>query len=206
MEVTQYHQMTSKTTGPVCVVVDTQVNATKTVYYPYVDEFSLLEISRSFNSSVTMFTATDRTIANNTVIFLQIGSVKSDTRTYSYSDASGIYVVPFLTAIVHVTSGIVTDITWDSGCYSCSSDACAQGICAVPIDECDDFATGTNCDVKVYLSWTGTDSNSRYLTSSAAVLSNFEAYGITNAFKSAAATTTQAYPQFGTYNPSTGQG
>jgi hypothetical protein len=206
VEVAQYDEMTSKTTGPACVVVDTQVNATKTVYYPYVDEFSLLEISRSFNSTVTMFNATAQTVANNTVIFLQIANVVSPTRMYTYYDprAKTTYVVPFLTAIVQVSSGTITGITWDSGCYSCSGAACVQGICAVPINECGDSDATTNCDVKVYLSWTGTDRNSRYLTSSAAVITNFEQYGITNAFEAAAATTTQAYPLFGVYNPSTG--
>lgn len=108
-----------------------------------------------------------------------------------YFDATNSTVFPYLTAIVTVNEGVVTGITWDDACVFCSSDECVDntfnfdgelataeeaeqkvGSCPMTIEECEASETA-ECDIMLYVVWTGTDSNGKDFTSSANRFSAF---------------------------------
>jgi len=98
-----------------------------------------------------------------------------------------------LTAIIILDSGIPTDIQWDDGCYGCSGDACIDSTCGVGLyDTC--WIGETDCSVKIYVGWFGTDDNDVYLTSSGKRLSRFREFSLNTAFNSATNTLNNNLP------------
>ena len=83
------------------------------------------------------------------------------------------------------TTGVPTAMTWDDDCTLCSSDHCVDGNCAVDFNQCTNYGGSTNCDVKVYVAWAGTDVDGFYFTSQDRTLSSFRQWSITGAFNSA---------------------
>jgi len=104
---------------------------------------------------------------------------------------------PVLMAVIRVEEGKVMEITWDETCEWCSEDRCAantydyKGVgvlpesksCFIPDEECVKAGTETQvspdgnqitrveskpeCDLKVYVTWTGTDSKGFHFLSAA---------------------------------------
>lgn len=117
-------------------------------------------------------------------------------------------VINVYTAIVQVEKGIVTSVTYDDGCALCGgtdSDRCVvnarqitpggapvdesqQRGCAVPASECVDLpaAPGASasdvapntCDLRMYVTWSGTDSKGRFFTSLNKRFSRFRGWGM----------------------------
>lgn len=102
-------------------------------------------------------------------------------------------IYPFLTAIINVYEGVVTGITWDDACVFCGSDECENntfnydgeittkeearqpvGGCYSTVNLCNS-SLKADCDLMLYVVWTGTDSNGRDMTSSANRFSAFPA-------------------------------
>ncbi|MGK3734629.1 MAG: hypothetical protein ACI90V_001466 [Bacillariaceae sp.] len=100
-------------------------------------------------------------------------------------------VFPFLTAIIAVEEGNVTGITWDNACVFCTEDECEDntygfnggiateadaqqpvGGCHSSVDACKTSLVA-ECDLMLYVVWTGTDSNGKDFTSSANRFSAF---------------------------------
>jgi hypothetical protein len=100
-------------------------------------------------------------------------------------------VYPHLTAVITVNEGVVTGITWDNACVFCSAEECQDntygfdgglateeeaqqpvGACSISVPECKD-SEKAECDLLLYVVWTGTDSNGRDFTSSANRFSAF---------------------------------
>ena len=98
-------------------------------------------------------------------------------------------VYPHLTAIIDVKDGIVRGITWDDACVFCNAFACDEitydfnGVkqdkdsaeqltegCGKKRRDC---TGGTECDVLLYVVWTGTDVDGKALLSSAYRFSAF---------------------------------
>jgi hypothetical protein len=103
-------------------------------------------------------------------------------------------VYPYLTAIIHVQDGIVTEISWDDGCLFCSSHCNRNTFdfegflssggggsrgCYIDVETCDQIASmenpqegpssttsSTSCDLLLYAVWTGTDSQGNSFQSS----------------------------------------
>ena len=107
-------------------------------------------------------------------------------------------VYPHLTAIIDVKDGIVRGITWDDACVFCSGFLCDEitynfeGVeqnqdsagqltrgCGKKISDCDKNA-GTDCDLVLYVVWTGTDVDGKALLSSANRFSAFPAQELKN--------------------------
>lgn len=108
-----------------------------------------------------------------------------------YYDSEGTKIYPFLTAIITVNEGTVTGITWDNACVFCAANECKEntygyngelatpeeaqqpvGACPIPVNECI-VSEQAECDLLLYVVWSGTDSNGRDFTSSANRFSAF---------------------------------
>lgn len=114
-----------------------------------------------------------------------------------YWDSSKQFAYPYLTAIIDVSGGVVTGITWDDSCVFCGGNECEENTldyngvmktqaesgqpsrgCYVPAETCNqNFQDRTEnvCDVTVHVVWTGSDSNGKSLLSSAFRYSAFPA-------------------------------
>lgn len=93
-----------------------------------------------------------------------------------YYDPKKGRIFPFLTAIIDVTNGVVQGIAWDNACVFCSSDLCIENTynfagqpatdlegqsmgCYLEKATCNAMQPkgGTDCDIKLFVVWTGTD-------------------------------------------------
>jgi len=157
----------------------------KMIYYSTVDDYSLLEVA--VNGSYT------ETLDHIDMWFqLEFANKVSSTKRRRYFDGSNLdqnvltdIIVPFWTAIINLKDGIVTEIIWDDGCYGCASDYCIEQTCGINHNKCRAQGGSSNCDLKVYLAWFGTDKNGRYLTSAGKRLSRFRNYSVNFAFNTA---------------------
>jgi hypothetical protein len=103
-------------------------------------------------------------------------------------------IFPYLTAIIDVQNGVVAGITWDDSCIFCTSNECEPntfdfagvlateaeakqpvGGCYISREECTDLLSEgkTDCDLLLYVVWTGTDSNGNDFQSSSNRFSAF---------------------------------
>lgn len=101
---------------------------------------------------------------------------------------------PFLTAIIDVDKGDVVGITWDDACVFCEMSECQMNTynfdgsvataeqakqpvegCYLTREQCLGFAASgsTQCDLKLYVVWTGTDADGNALLSSDSRFSMF---------------------------------
>ena len=90
-----------------------------------------------------------------------------------------------------MNEGNVTGITWDNACVFCTSDECEDntynftgglateeeaqqsvGACPMTVQDCK-ISEKAECDLMLYVVWTGTDSKGRAFTSSANRFSAF---------------------------------
>jgi len=188
--------------GPICIIITTGLNVTrKAVFYPYVDQYAELTISKSFNSSLTLSNSSALDLTHGTTVRVQVGNVLSARKFYTWANRGVQYVAPLFTIIINVDGGTVTEVNWDEGCDACRDVACNSRICGNDIAQCDIYGGPVNCDVRIFASWFGSDSGARYLTSTGAILSRFRSYSIKSAYDNAAQSTSSSYPQLGEYNP-----
>ena len=110
-------------------------------------------------------------------------------------------VYPHLTAIIDVKDGLVRGITWDDACVFCSGFDCDEitvnfeGVmqnkdtagqltrgCGNTLTDCSEKHAngGTDCDLVLYVVWTGTDVDGKALLSSASRFSAFPAQELQN--------------------------
>lgn len=176
-------------TNPVCISLNT---VKKTAFFVRVDDFSLLHLQRSWNQSFLNLSGSSPPLQ------IQIGNIVSPKKHFAWfsRELATRYVIPFATAIVELDNGRIQRIYWDEGCFTCQQDreACYEEICGVPYSDCQ--SGSVDCDIKIYLAWSGTDSNGRYLLSSGKVLSRFSRYSVKAAWDNAARTAEETYPQF----------
>jgi hypothetical protein len=167
---------------PICLRVnDGKGGSQKMPFFVEVDEFSLLEVDNSFNKAP---------FKGNALVQVEAGAqVSSEVRRTSAGN-----VVPFWTAIIDVRDGNVLSVKWDEGCNGCSGDACIDLFCGVPTTECGVQKGDTDCDLKVYVGWFGTDADGNFLTSSSKSLSNFRSYSLSDAYTAAAKTAGENQP------------
>jgi hypothetical protein len=106
------------------------------------------------------------------------------------------YTIPTYTVIVSVDKGNVIAVQYDEGCHSCdpSSSDCTNNAflttentipivesspfrsCAAP--ECRAANATWECDLKIFMTWTGTDSNGNFFESANLRPSRFRQFGI----------------------------
>ena len=115
-------------------------------------------------------------------------------------DESDLKVYPHLTAIIDVKDGVVRGVTWDDACVFCSGFACdpvtydyngnlmdrgsagqPTGGCGIKTTECAQDSE-TDCDLILYVVWTGTDVDGKAMLSSANRFSAFPAQEMRDRF------------------------
>lgn len=99
-------------------------------------------------------------------------------------------VVPFHTIVIKLSHGTLESITFDDDCSLCDTDYCVDGNCAQDIDTCEGAANAvsgasTDCNFKLYVSWSGTDSEGVYLSSSQRRLSQFRRWSLRSVYNQA---------------------
>lgn len=187
----------------------------KVVFYPTVDQYTLLELHGSYNHAMLDPFIEDQyntpeligsyqyptlTTYQDMQIQVEVGGQVSARKLRGHVNSDDPtrmdYIVPFYTVIVKLRSGKVVDISWDEGCFGCSGDkaldheqeckkfgASCKG-CDCALDrrtDCEKY----DCDLKVYISWIGTDSNGDYLTSAGRRLSQFAEYSVSDVVEDA---------------------
>jgi len=177
----------------ICIVVG---GVAKMVFYPNVEDFSLLQIytpagaQGAFDLPTQWFQAEFSGVASS----------------YKYRSDGGTNIVPFWTLIITLDDGYVSTIEWDDGCLG-SCDPCVDLTCTIPISECTSQLT---CDPKFYIGWYGTDRDGRYLVSAGKRYSRFRSYSLSsafsNAYSSAASGASVAVPTDLTFTPTCGDG
>jgi hypothetical protein len=130
----------------------------------------------------------------NLTVHVASQSQLSWLRVYWDQDANRLF--PFLTAIIDLDNGRVTGIAWDDSCVFCSGGRCVENTydfdgnsaderrsgapskgCYFVSEECNtiqaDASNEVDCNVLLYVVWTGTDVDGKAMQSSANRFSNF---------------------------------
>ena len=136
------------TDHPICLLYN---NTQKMVFYPKVDEFTLLEADGSFAEFGNV-------LNEGLVVQVEVGGHSTDRKRYHTSTST----VAFYTVIIELDEGRVDDVYWDTSCTGCSDSLCIDGFCSIENSDCGEF----NCDIQVYIGWLGTDSDGRHMISS----------------------------------------
>jgi len=132
-----------------------------TTFWPRVDEFSMIEVVYSFES-----------FGYNPNISMWLDFHGTNTSAVHY--ASNDNVVAYWTAVIQLDNGAFNNIVWNDGCSDCN---CIDNNCGVSINE---YCIGSyDCEMKVYLAWSGTDSQSYPCTSVNSIPANFQKYSLT---------------------------
>ena len=148
-------------------------------------------------------TAYDQLIGNETSQFaspfvgnVTIHAAAQDKLSFLrvFYDPVAFRVYPFLTAVVDATNGVVNGVAWDDACVFCNKNRCLENMynfdgvsakdlginspskgCYFTQEECNKIhATGgTECDLTIYVVWTGTDHGGKTFQSSGKRFSAF---------------------------------
>jgi len=167
--------------------------------------FSFFMVYIAYNSLVSNPAATKQ--PGNITIFISSQTTVSFLRLYH--DAKHSFTYPYLTAIIDVTKGNITRITWDDACIFCPTNRCEEntfdfagkmtsenktkGIGPTKgcyytrnstHDECKELFKNnrTDCDLSIYVAWTGTDSMDKPLFSSTKRYSAFSSKSVSEQF------------------------
>lgn len=155
---------------PVCLVF----GEGSAVFYPQVDEWSLLEVEGSWNHT------TKNAGSNDTNITIAISGARSPPARLN--DPARNLTVPYFTVIAQLENGNVTSLVWDSDespCLGCDASQCIDGNCAVPLSQC---GTTADCDVRIYIGWIGKDADGNYCLSAGSRLSRYRRLSLTTLY------------------------
>jgi len=171
-----------------CIVVG---GVFKMLFYPKVEDFSLLQI-------VTLNSTTQRVVGvwDSLDLWIQVefSDGVSPVKLRANRDSNGhVFVVPFWTVIVQLNNGALDFIWWDDGCFGCGGAQCINDFCGIDSNSCKPDGE-SDCDVKMYVGWTGTDDTGRFLVSAGKRLSRFRQWSVSSAYDNAYATATTAVP------------
>uniref|UniRef100_A0A7S4AKE4 Spondin domain-containing protein n=1 Tax=Pseudo-nitzschia australis TaxID=44445 RepID=A0A7S4AKE4_9STRA len=192
-----YEPVTIGKPTPVCLVLanngdwSTEMTYMRLNFKPLADAYSRFHVPQSFGQLVsTEQNALTEIFTGNVTVHAESQTALSFQKLYYNGDDK---VFPFLTAIINVHKGEVTGITWDDACVFCGSDECEDntfrydgeiatkeearqpvGGCYNTVERCQS-SKKAECDLILYVVWTGTDSKGRDMMSSANRFSAFPA-------------------------------
>jgi len=196
-------------TPPICVVYGGGNRLGMMRFYPNVDSFALLTIQGSYNTTngYAQFghvgTAFQVELAGfKSPVRHRYKTIQSLSRCVEQTDPTKpcvqetlftCLVVPFHTIVIKMTNGVIDGIEWDDDDSLCAADASVDGNCGIDITTCvgantydaANTAGSTDCDFKIYVSWSGTDSDGTYLSSSERRLSQFRRWSIQSVYNEA---------------------
>lgn len=134
-------------------------------------------------------------VSSNTYTESRNVTVRSISKLYTGSLANnGVFTV--MTAIIHVENGVVQSISWDDNCNTCLSNCADNSVmvtygtleliteetevynvyhgenCYEPRSDCDQ--EGANCDLQIFVVWSGTDVRGRVFESSNVRMTRFQ--------------------------------
>lgn len=106
-----------------------------------------------------------------------------------------------LNLVVNLRDGKLSSFAWDNGCAGCGPDACIESKKSIDIhtgaesggllgSACGAEVTGctsndVGCDMKVFVTWAGTDKDGRHATSAGMRMSKFTGYTLTSLYEKA---------------------
>ena len=178
-------QIGSKTT--ICLMVGndldwagTQTDYIRFTFQPKADEYSRFHVPDSYLDLVAQRGNNPQSVFYQSNLTITATSQTGVSLLRQYYDTANRRIYPFLTAIVDVDGGTVRSVSWDEVCpVFCSGSGsanCAENTynftgdpqtgfaastgCWITQTQCDaEYATSTECDLTIYVVWTGTDKN-----------------------------------------------
>jgi hypothetical protein len=204
----------NKQQAPLCVVVGYDDGTNKFAigkfqWWVTTDKFQLLDLYNSFKTN-WFDNAYDPTVTplsdaafpslytrSNMVFQVEFGGKVSALK--HRWDKTLKYVVPYWTIVIDITSGTVNTLTFDDGCFSCTTNtaACVDNTCGLytvygdtsSANQCIISTTANiSCDFKLYVAWSGNDKNNDYCISSGMKPSQFTKYSAAGVLSQAAKT------------------
>lgn len=194
---------------PICVFLSTDPPK-KMVFRVKVEEYAELVLQGSqalaFNSTnKPVYTWAAVSGSLNSSLPLDCGNASDvDRRSHLASCpqvyATGTHMVHLLSLVINLHDGFVHSFAWDSSCEGCGPNACIQskkaidlqqgtqswddlgGACGAETGGCRD---GAGCDMKVFVTWAGTDKEGRHCTSAGMRMSKFTGYTLTSLYEKA---------------------
>jgi len=164
----------------ICLIIG---GVAKIYFYPRVEDYSLLQVVANGNFTGSF---------DHPAMWFQAefsGRASTIKHRRPQRKENNAFYVPFWTLVITLTDGLVTNLEWDDGCFSCSDDQCVDSTCALDATNCYSTDRGsTDCAPKIFVGWFGTDRSGVYLTSAGSRLSRFRSYSVTSAYNSAAQT------------------
>ncbi|KAJ5072513.1 expp1 protein [Anaeramoeba ignava] len=156
----------------VFIHVENSTHETRAIFYPIVDQLSILNIPGSgceYGADV------------NTTVYISINGINS-TKVHVYDTQS---FIGSYTVFIKLDQGKVEKLMWDDSlsCSDCNG-GCIDGLCALKVSDYNKCYDESR-DIKVFVAWIGRDSDKRYLTSSNSVPSRFQRYGVSSAISKA---------------------
>jgi len=187
----------------ICLVLTNAADWTKTVtsytrlsFQPVADEYSRFHVPNSFYE---MFLTDSAEYTGGAMV--HVASQKNITFQKQFYDGDK-KVFPYLTAIILVENGVVQGITWDDASVFCAKNEAEDNTyhfngtlakknevggpvkgCIRDFDECSGLQSGENraeCDLTLYVVWTGTDAQGNSLSSAAYRFSQFPVQGLSD--------------------------
>jgi len=192
----EYESVTIGKPTTICFVLanngdwSTEMDYMRLNFQPIADDYSRFHVPKSFQQLIGSTGETELTkiFPGKITVHSQSQKALSFQKLY-YNGFDKVF--PFFTAIIAVDKGNVTGITWDDACVFCAEDECEDntygfngeiateveaqqpvGSCYSNVDECK-TSEKAECDLMLYVVWTGTDSKGKDFTSSANRFSAF---------------------------------
>jgi len=179
----------------VCIVISSDNWTKKGMVYsrvtfrPTADEYSSISLQDSFHDLVIAKEVKGNRYKPYVSVHVESQQSLSYIRRYHNLEEHKVY--PYLTTIIDVEQGKVKGILWDESCLFCNSTRCEENTfdfqgnqetsisntkgCFIPVPDCagtveEEITLGTKlktaeCNLKIYVVWTGTDVDGKPLQS-----------------------------------------
>ena len=153
---------------PVCVVFS---NGKTIAFKPTLDKYSAVEVSESYQESYQEMNS-----ESDIKVQLKAGGVISSSLPYIRNDKE---VAPIMNVVFRVDEGEVTEVIWDTHCDLCDEKCLefeGEEVCS--FDKPGSAIDYKDYNLKVFMSWIGTDSDGFHLTSAGYRMSQFRKYSL----------------------------
>lgn len=139
-------------------------------YWPRVDEFSQLELAGTFNTSLSF--------NPNLTIWVEYNGITTPPRRV-FNETSNL-IIPYFVAVVLLDKGKIRDVQYQEGCHNCRSGHCLDNNCGMSRGSgSSDVCNSTDCNIKVFLAWSGRDSSDTPCKSISSTPQNFNEFSTT---------------------------